>query len=98
MGAIFSKKESAADKANKKLEIPDDISISDKREIFKLKFPFYRMEIDAFAFKLNEIVPEYNFKTRSAISDGITIKQLQETFCELPTFERSWDRVEKLLQ
>lgn len=73
MGSIFSKEESAKDKANKKLEIPDDVSIRDKREIFKYKFPFYRMDIEAFGYKLNSIKPEFNFKTRTAMTDGVSI-------------------------
>jgi hypothetical protein len=73
MGSVFTKEESAADKAKKKLEIPTDVIIKDKREIFKLKFPFYRMDIEAFAFKLNSIKPDYSFKTRTAMTDGVTI-------------------------
>ena len=74
MGALFSKKESAADKANKWLEIPTDVTIKDKREIFKLKFPFFRMNIEAFGFKLNSIKAEYQFRTKSASTDGVTIQ------------------------
>ena len=37
--------------------MPDDYTliIRDKREDFKLKFPFYRMNVKAFEYKLDEI-------------------------------------------
>jgi len=56
MGNYFEKELTDEEKANKKLEIPiKDLKVRDKAEELKLKFPFYRMEIKAFEFKLNHI-------------------------------------------
>ena len=55
MGVFNSKAGISAEDANKKLEIPTEIKIRDKREKFKLMFPFYRMHIAAFEYKLNNI-------------------------------------------
>ena len=48
MGNLF-KKETLEEMANEELELPDDFKIRDKREKFKFLFPFYRMEVNAFA-------------------------------------------------
>ena len=77
MGNLFDKELSAEDKANRKLEIPiETLKVRDKAEELKLKFPFYRMEIDVFEYKLNQITKD-NFRnsqngrwnTRSVTTD-----------------------------
>lgn len=73
MGIFNSKAGISAEDANKKLEIPTEIRIRDKREKFKLMFPFYRMHIAAFEYKLNNIQPTEIWKTHSAWTETITI-------------------------
>ena len=60
--------------ANQKLELPSELRIRDRREMFKLKFPFYRMNIDAFEFKLNNIKPVEIWNTTSTYTEVLTIK------------------------
>lgn len=55
MGKLFSKELSAEDMANQALTLPKNLEIRDARELFKIKFPFYRMDIEAFEQKLSEI-------------------------------------------
>tara|TARA_B110000305_G_C19016931_1_gene437532 strand:- start:395 stop:571 length:177 start_codon:yes stop_codon:yes gene_type:complete len=57
MGKLFSKELSADDLANQALTLPKSLEIRDAREMFKIKFPFYRMDIEAFEHKLKEIEP-----------------------------------------
>ena len=45
MGKFFSKELSAEDMANAALTLPKNLQIRDARELFKIKFPFYRMDI-----------------------------------------------------
>ena len=59
--------------ANQKLELPTELRIRDRREMFKLKFPFYRMSIDAFEFKLNNIKPVEIWNTTSTYTEVLTI-------------------------
>ena len=41
---------------NKNLELPiEKMQIRDPRELFKLKFPFYMMDIEAFEYNINQI-------------------------------------------
>ena len=58
----------------------DDLKVRDRAEELKLKFPFYRMEIKAFQYKLNRIQTKnfgskenIRWKTRTAITDIMTI-------------------------
>ena len=54
MGNYFEKELTQEEKANRKLEIPlKALKVRDRAEELKLKFPFYRMEIDVFGYKLN---------------------------------------------
>ena len=36
-----------------------DLKVRDRAEELKLKFPFYRMEIDVFEYKLNQIQKDH---------------------------------------
>ena len=56
---IFSTKLSAKEMAAQPLEIPvESLKVRDKAEEFKLKFPFYMMNVEAFEYKLNQIFEE----------------------------------------
>ena len=52
MGKLFSKELSDEEMANQALTLPKHLEIRDARELFKIKFPFYRMDIEAFEHKL----------------------------------------------
>ena len=57
LSAFYSSVQSGEELANlQELELPEDeLVIRDKREQIKLKFPFTRMDIKAFEYKLDEI-------------------------------------------
>ena len=100
MGKLFSKELSAEDMANADLVLPKNLEIRDARELFKIKFPFYRMDIEAFEQKLKEInhIPDPRFKVKSAFTEVITVDQIREEFGEIAIFRDNWDRIEKLLK
>ena len=95
MGNAFKREIDLAEKANMKLEIPmESLRCRDRAEELKLKFPFYRMEIDVFEFKLNKIfldnvANELNqrWNLRTCATDVCTIQQFEEEFTKLPSFE-----------
>lgn len=106
MGNIFNKEIDLAEKANMKLEIPmESLHCRDRAEELQLKFPFYRMEIDVFEFKLNKIfldnvTNELNqrWNLRTCATDVCTIQQFEEEFTKLPSFQSNWPRIRKLLE
>ena len=59
MGSLFSKDLSGEEKAKLGLQIPvEALSALTLEDHFKLKFPFYIMDIEVFEFKLNKIVTD----------------------------------------
>ena len=81
MGNLFEKELSAEEIADKRLEIPyKDLRIRCKCEEFKLKFPFYRMEIKAYEYRLNRIQTKNygkreneRWNTRTVETDVMTV-------------------------
>ena len=82
--------------------MPDDYTliIRDKRENFKLKFPFYRMNVKAFEYKLDEICTNHEMaylNNNEVQTQVTTIEAFKESFCKIKDFEKHWDRIEMLL-
>jgi hypothetical protein len=101
MGNLFTKA-SASDLADVVvLELPDkEFKVRDRREFFKLKFPFYRMEVKAFEYKLNEICKQSNFILHDdkISTEVFTLDAFKESFCTIKTIAENWDRIERLLK
>ena len=80
------------------LDPPKTSVINDKREILKLKFPFYRMEVRHFEILLEDVCLESKHISTDRIKTQVfTLNRFKEVFCKVTLIDQYWDRVERLM-
>ena len=85
--------------ANADLEKITYVNIRDKREQFKLLFPFYRMDIKQFELQLNDACARHHaWASNSIFTEVVTVDALMAEFSQIKTIEMSKDRIRRLFK